>query len=231
MKNNAIEINANIVWACAAAADRINNGYYKADYIAHEGRKIFEIIGNKKLIRGLLDLYQQGSLAKSKVTDADHAKGLEVRLYWQSQMLLLLDNTVNGYLKGIVSAAHLDTIDIETNLHLAIIGSSFQAFRRNNTKQTVAEVKQKLDSKHYGRIGTSFEISGDVDILQVNYVEQFGAHAVDAVVNGNLYSWWSRNVAPSIGKYASIKGRIKAHAQDYDTGQPCTKINYVKITL
>ena len=76
------EYPAHMVWACAAAADRINGGYRKDstwDYDSHApGELVGELVenpNNKTLVLRWLDQWRHNLLRKDTVTDRDAEDG------------------------------------------------------------------------------------------------------------------------------------------------------------
>ena len=217
---------ADVVWACAAAADRINGGYRKtSDWDYNEDDPV-ESPGNKTRVLRWLEQWRSNLLRKYEVTDQDTADGKRAQEFWQSQMLVLLDDSANDYLKACVNTAHLTTVNSLTDI--AVISSAITAAKRETRKQELIQRKHSLKSKHVFALGSSVNFDTEFEIVDSRYINTVGASAVECVVEGNLYMWWSKqHVEP--GMYRFLKGRVKAHEKDYATGQPVTKLNYVKV--
>ena len=227
------EYPAHMVWACAAAADRINGGYRKEstwDYDSHApGEVMGELVenpNNKTLVLRWLDQWRHNLLRKDTVTDRDAEDGAAAQQFWQSQMLLLLDDKSNEYLRACVNAAHQNTVtDL---LEVSVISSAITAAKREARKQERLEKKRGLNSEHVCSIGSPVIFDTEFEVIDSRYIDKIGASAVECIVEGNLYMWWSNHhVEP--GVYHYLKGRVKSHDTDYGTGQPVTKLNYVKV--
>jgi len=217
---------AEIVWACAAAADRRYGGYRKESQWEIEKGETVEHPSSRRLILQYLELWRNNQLRKDTVTPSDYTAGTESRKFWQNQMLILLDNSANEYLKACVTTAHKDTIvDL---VDMSIIASSIVAARREARKQALLEKKQCLNSQHVCTVGSNVIFDTEFEVIDSRYIDKVGASAVECIVEGNLYTWWSKtHVEPGVYRY--LKGRVKDHNKDYGTGQPVTRLNYVKV--
>lgn len=217
---------ADIVWACAAAADRINGGYRKSSQWDYSSDELVESPANKSRVLRWLEQWRNNQLQKSEVTKQDTTDGNRAREFWQSQMLLLLDDNANEYLKACINAAHKDTVN--DLMHVSVIASAITAAKRETRKQELLEKKRSINSQHVCTIGSSVIFDTEFEIIDSRYIDKIGASAVECMVEGNLYMWWSRqHVEPGVYKY--LKGRVKAHKTDFGTNQAVTQLNYVKV--
>lgn len=209
-----------VVWACAAAADRINGGYRKDQGLGSE------VTANKTMVYRYLDLYKHNQLSKSQVTAEDYEKGKFAREFWQNQTLLLLNDNANGYVKSCVTTAHQDTVELLQDI--ALISSAITAATRELRKQELLELKNSLNSQCVCDVGSTVIFDTAITVINSKYIDKIGASAVECTVQGNLYMWWSKtHIEP--GEYSYLKGRVKQHTRDYDTKQPMTQLNYVGI--
>ena len=225
MKNN-IDYPASLVWACAAAADRINGGYRKTSEWNIVEDEMVESPGNRARVMRWLGAWRKDHLSLTEVTDQDRADGESAREFWQSQMLLLLDDGANEYLRACASAAHLDTV---TSQHqIGLITSAITAAKREARKQELLQKKQQLNSQYVCAVGSKVCFDTEFEIIDSRYIDRVGASAVECVVEGNLYMWWSKtHLEP--GVYCELQGRVADRARDFHTGQPVTRLNYVKV--
>ena len=217
-----------IVWACAVAADRINNGYIKESRWDKDDLldELVEKPSNKRLVFRFLDEYRNGTLV---VDDNDRIEGETIRQYWQYQTMILLDDTSNDYLRSVVKAAHKDTI---TGMYdVAIINSSIEARRRDIQRREIIDIKLNLNSKNIYKPGEKFVLGkdSDINVITSRYIDKVGSSVVECIIDGNLYTWWS-NRKLSLGKYNYIRAKVKSLEIDRDTNQPNTKLYYVRAT-
>lgn len=215
--------NAEDVWAAAAAATRINDGYLKEpkfrsviDSQGYEGlAQTHE--ANKVLVRKLLD-------ANQGWTEEDTARGATARAYWQAQLMKMVGNTANDFEKVAVAAANKETI--EGNYDLAVIASLVASAERGIARDTINDVKSNIDSKHQGKVGDHTVLT-NAEVVVCGALSDFGKYRVDAKCEGNLYTWWSSK-AYTAGNWVSVKGKVKGHTVDRGTNVAVTQLNYVK---
>lgn len=210
------EYPSNIVWACAAAAQRINNGY--------EQHSSTQQPNNKRLVYGFLEEYRNNKL---ELLDEDYTNGDAARQYWQYQTMALLDDNTNNYIRSVVKVSHSDIID--NNGAVALIASCIQAKIRHERQSEVKDIKLSLNSKIIYKVGDKpkFDKNNDIHIINSRYIDRVGASIVECVIDGNLYVWWSnRRLEP--GKYDYLHGRVKALDVDKDSNQLVTRLFYVK---
>lgn len=219
---------ADMVWACAAHADRVNGGYRKTSGVSYDTNsdQIVEQTSNKHLMLRLLHQWHKNTLHKDVVTEADYQAGQSAREFWQNQMLLLLDDRSNEYQRVCTKAAHEESIT--SLLTLATIASAITAANRERRKAAVIDKKRSVHSEHVCAIKNNVVFDTEFEVIDCRHINRIGANSVEAIANGNLYQWWSNPyVEPGIYQY--LKGRVKAHIEDFHTGQPVTQLNYVKV--
>lgn len=219
------EYPSEIVWAAAAAAQRINSGYTKqSHWDEHEEGDIVEKPSNKRLVFGFLEDYRDNKL---HLLDDDYTEGKAVREYWQYQTIALLNDNTNDYIRSVVKASHKDQID---NMYdVSLIASCIEAKSRDEQRSEINDIKFALDSKTIYNVGDKPEFGKNNDIRVINsrYIDRVGASIVECIIDGNLYIWWS-NQRLETGKYSYVRGRVKSLDVDRDSNQPITRLFYVK---
>lgn len=219
------EYPSEIIWAAAAAAQRINSGYTKQSHWdePNEG-DIVEKPSNKRLVFGFLEDYRDNKL---HLLDEDYTEGKAVREYWQYQTMALLNDRTSQYIRAVVKAAHKDTID--NTYDISLIASCIEAKSRDEHRQNVLEIKSNLNSQYVYKIGDKIHINDKISVIDSKFIDRLGTSAVECIINGNLYMWWSKlHVEP--GEYSNIRGRVKKLSKDYFSDTLVTQLNYVKIT-
>jgi hypothetical protein len=158
--------------------------------------------------------------------DNDYTEGQVVKEYWQCQTLALLDDNANDYIRSVVKAAHKDTID---NIHdISLIVSCISVKRSNEQRKKVLEIKNNLHSQHVYAVRDKIRINDKISVIDSKFIDKIGASAIECIIQGNLYMWWSkRHVDP--GDYSYLIGRVKRLSEDYLTNQLVTHLNYVSI--
>lgn len=212
---------ADAVWAYAVAAYRINGGYSKSsawDYDS-EGRLIQTQTPNREMVLAML--------TASSVPNSEYlAAGREYRAYWQSQLLRLLDNSVNDYIKSVVTVAEKDII--ETALDLSIVVSCIASTDKSKKQQMLNERKLETNSGWRYSVGSKVEFRNNIQVIRCQYLDKVGAYIVESIIDGDLYSWWSKQDI-AVQTYKSLQARVKKTDVDYATKVPVTHLNYVKV--
>ena len=202
-------------WSAAAAVTRLNGGYVKEEYYDadHEAR----IKPNKVLVREMLE-------AGRGWTDEDVVRGAEAREYWKGGLIKIMAGTANSFESSAISIAGKDTI--ESAYDLAVLSSLIASADRGAKRDELKQAMNTMDSQHVGRVGDAIQIVG-ADIMGSRYVASIGKHRNEASYEGNIYAWWGH--AHTVGAKVNIKGKIKAHIADRDTGAKVTQLNYTKV--
>ncbi len=212
---------ADAVWAYAVAAYRINGGYSKSstwDY-DNEGRLIQTQTPNREMVLAMLT---DSTTPNSEYLTA----GREYREYWQSQLLRLLDDGVNDYIKSVVAVAEKDII--ETALDLTVVVSCIASTDRAKKQQMLNDRKLGTNSRWRYSVGSKVEFRNDIQVIRCQYLDKVGAYIVESIIDGDLYSWWSKHDV-AVQNYKSLQARVKKTDVDYATKVPVTHLNYVKV--
>jgi len=217
-----------IVWAAAAGAQRINDGYRKhgAWDIEDSNNTYNEKSSNKKLVFSFLEQYRENK--KIDLIEEDYENGKNVRQFWQNKTLALLDDNTNEYIRSVIITSSKEIID--GMYDVSLIASCIQAKSRDEQQQILNDIKLNLNSKAVLEVNDKHLWGTDSNICVIKsvYIDRVSSSIVECVVDGNLYSWWS-GLKIELGKYTSLRGKVKQITTDKDTGQIVTKLNYVKI--
>ena len=205
------QYNSDIVWAAAAAAHRINNGYIKEGYA--QSKK-----ANKFLIRDIL------SESIDTIKDCDVEAGKQCRLYWRNQLLAVLGGA-DDYTQWLIRLATMEKIGKLGDL--SVVSSAINAQQNHEQRESAKLEKLSLNSQWVGKIGDKLEFDDTARILTCKYIDKFDRYIVECVVDGNLYFWWgNKKVTPET---KILSGKVKAHSRDQDSDQKRTQLNYVKV--
>lgn len=217
-----------IVWAAAAGAQRINDGYRKhgAWDIEDSNNTYNEKSSNKKLVFSFLEQYRENK--KIDLIEEDYENGKNVRQFWQNKTLALLDDNTNEYVRSVILTSSKEIID--GMYDVSLIASCIQAKSRDEQQQILNDTKLNLNSKAVLEVNDKHLWGTDSNICVIKsvYIDRVSSSIVECVIDGNLYSWWS-GLKIELGKYTSLRGKVKQITTDKDTGQIVTRLNYVKI--
>lgn len=204
------------VWAAAAAATRINGGYFKEDksYFDFELEKSVTLhVANKTLV---LDMLRNDG----GWTDEDIEEGRQAREHWQGGIIKILSDSANPFEKTAISISNKDVID--SFYDIAVLGSLIASYHRAVKVEKIRELKG--NSKLIGKIGENLAVEGAV--ISSHYSQEYKKCRNELLTNdGNVVCWWG---AALTSPRVAIRGKVKSHRIERN-GSNVTQLNYVKI--
>ena len=211
---------ADYAWAYAVEAYQINGGYFKRpewDWVNEE--LVQTRAANREIVVARLKSEEQPN-------NELLAAGRDYREFWQSQMLLLLNDRANDFVKSVIVVAEKDTV--ESELELSIIVSCIETADKQRKQQAIEDRKYSLSSSWRYSVDSAVEFHNNVEVIRCQYIDKAGAHAIDSIIDGDLYFWWSKNFL-EVKNYRYLRGRVKNTSVDFATKVPVTQLNYVKV--
>jgi hypothetical protein len=210
-----MEFTADQVWACAAAADRINDGYCKMDEWMHNATPPFILKkANKDLVKQWLRTNDF-----TEVTEADYAAGRSARDHFKSYTLLALAGRLNDFQHTAMKIATKDTFTGRDMYDFAVISCLPSVARRD---QAHTELKREIFQSEplSGAVGDV--IVGDITVIRTRYSKEYNKYRIDARMGESIVDFWHTK---ELKGELRIKGKIKQHR-----GNKATQLNYVKIS-
>jgi hypothetical protein len=202
---------ADLVWAAASAAYRVNGGYFKQAEVTVEGAIARPT--NRELVRQYL-------AEPGTITDDDGAQGRKCRqdLLKQATMAALKNQATEWTLLT-AEMASLDAIT--TDYQISVITSMPKSHAQNLARETVDTRLTYCDSDPVGRINERVEVVGEV--VRSNYSSQYNTHYVTVItdVNRQVFFAYRERIDPGVN--VKICGRVKRHADR------ATQLSRVKI--
>ena len=205
---------ADQVWACAAAADRINGGYLKEDRWAHSATPPFlEKKANKVLVKEWLRTNDF-----VEVTEADYAAGRSAREHFKGYTLLALTGRMNDFQQTAMKIAAMDEFTGRNMYEFAVISCLLDVARRD---QAQTELKREIYSSEAlpGDVGDV--VIGDITVIRTRYSKEYNKYRIDARMGESIVDFW---FGKELQGTVRIKGKIKQQR-----GNKATQLNYVKI--
>ena len=202
---------ADLVWAAASAAYRVNGGYFKQAEVTAEGAIARPT--NRELVRQYLG-------EPSTITADDEAQGRKCRqdLLKQATMAALKNQATEWTLLT-AEMASLDAIT--TDYQISVITSMPKSHAQNLTRETVDTRLTYCDSDPVGRINERVEVVGEV--VRSNYSSQYNTHYVTVITQDNRQVFFAYRERIEPGANIRICGRVKRHADR------ATQLSRVKI--
>lgn len=208
-----MQFTADQVWACAAAAQRINGEYLKEDRRDHHtGLVVNE--ANKMLVKGWLR-----NNDFSQITAADYEAGVKARDHFKSYTLLAIAGQLNDFQQTAMRIAAKDEFTGRDMYDFAVISCLPSVAQRDAAH---AELKREIFSSQPlpGAVGDT--IVGDITVIRTRYSQEYGKYRMDARMGDSIVDFWHTK---ELQGTVRIKGKIKQHR-----GNGATQLNYVKIS-
>lgn len=209
---NVTLVTAEQVWAAAAAADRINDGFYYKETQYNQDETIkFE--PNRVVLRRTLN--------ENSATDADRELGRQARAWHRGQLLMTaLKRPLSEFEDTLSRCATIDEFALEINqLELAVVASQIRSYR------TGVAHEQRMwgtDTSPVAAVGTKVECQ--VEVVKSVYSSNYNTNYVRAVtVDTRKVVMFTYREGCDVGTILTIRGTVKAHRED------CTQLNRVKV--
>ena len=198
---------ADVVWACAAAAQRVNGEYVKFTYTRSDGA---ELTANRVLIEQYLRQYSEDAGAFGcQVTDADFEAGRQARDHVRGWLFQSLTGQVNDYQKNCMRLAELDQLDAGQGMGvIASLPSSVERDQRRQAVQFMAQTGQPLP------VSPGQPYSGTVEILDCVFSANYGTYFVSARTPESNVIRFSQRQPLMAGQQVQIRGRVREHRGD-----------------
>ncbi len=210
-----MEFTADQVWACAAAAQRINGAYFKEDqwmqnavppYLAHRA--------NKTLVKEWL---RESNFVE--VTEVDYAAGRKARDHFKSYTLLAIAGKLNDFQQTAMRIASKDTFTGRDMYDFAVI-SCLPSVAERDAARTELSREIYASEQLPGAVGDT--VQGEITVVKTRYSQEYGKFKIDARMGESFVDFWHTQ---ELKGELRIKGKIKNHR-----GNKTTQLNYVKIT-
>lgn len=207
-----MEFTADQVWACAAAADRINEGYCKEDQRHHHTGLVVKT-ANKSLVKKWL---RENNFVE--LTEADYAAGRSARDHFKSYTLLALTGQMNDFQTTAMKIASKDTFTGRDMYDFAVVSCLPDVARRDQAR---TEIKREIYNSEQlvGNIGSA--VVGDITVVSSRFNPNFNKFRIQARMGEAFVDFW---FGRALEGTLRIKGKIKNIR-----GDKTTQLNYVKI--
>lgn len=210
-----MEFTADQVWACAAAAQRINGEYLKEDRRDHHTGLVVKT-ANKVLVKQWL---RENNF--SLITAADQEAGVKARNHFKSYTLLALTGQMNDFQKTAMGIAAKDTFTGRDMYDFAVISCLPSVADRDQQR---TELKREIYASEQliGAVGD--QISGEIAVISCRYNQNYNKFRIQGRMGESFVDFWFVREL-SVGTNLQIKGKIKNVR-----GDKTTQLNYVKIS-
>jgi tellurite resistance protein len=203
-------VDADLMWAAACTAYRINNGYYKQP----------GLVGDQVVRPTNRDLVEQALANAIRITDADRAMGQDCRRHMAAAVTMqALRTELNEWARVTAQVCSLDAIT--SRYDMAVITAMPHSYARQLRKESVDARLARCNEGTVGAIGTKIDLN--VEVMRSNYSEKFNTWFVSAITDTNYSVFFSYRESIEPGTHVAIRGTVKRH-----NGQ-VTQLNRVKV--
>ena len=209
-----MEFTADQVWACAAAAQRINGGYCKMDEWNYNVEPPVQTkTANKMLVKGWL---RENNF--SQVTAADYEAGIKAREHFKGYTLLAIAGKLNEFQQTAFKIASKDAFTGRDMYDFAVVSCLPSVALRDAAH---SELKREIYQSEQlpGAVGDT--VVGDITVIRTRYNKDYNKYRIDARMGESIVDFWHTK---ELQGEVRIKGKIKQQR-----GNKATQLNYVKI--
>lgn len=209
-----MEFTADQVWACAAAAHRINGGYCKMDEWMHNATPPYVLKrANKDLVKEWL---RTSNFVE--VSESDYAAGRTARDHFKSYTLLAIAGRLNDFQQTALKIATKDTFTGRDLYDFAVISCLPSVAERDQQR---TELKRDIYASEQLQGAIGDVIQGQITVVRSRYSKEYNKYKIDARIGESFIDFW---FSKELSGELTVKGKIKQHR-----GNKTTQLNYVKI--
>lgn len=210
-----MQFTADQVWACAAAAHRINEGYFKEDqWMPNATPPYISKKANKSVVK---DWLRENNFVE--VSEADYAAGRSYREHFKSYMLLAMTGKLNDFQATAYKIATKEEFTGRDMYDFAVISCLPSVAQRDQER---TDIKRELYSSEPLAGNEGDAIVGDITVIKSYYSQEYAKHKITARMGEAFVDFWfGKELAGDV----RIKGKIKRIR-----GDKTTQLNYVKIS-
>lgn len=209
-----MEFTADQVWACAAAAQRINGDYCKMDEWNYNVEPPVQTkTANKIMVKNWL---RENNF--SQVTAADYEAGIKAREHFKGYTLLAIAGKLNEFQQTAFKIASKDAFTGRDLYDFAVVSCLPSVALRDAAH---SELKREIYQSEQlpGAVGDT--VVGDITVIRTRYNKDYNKYRIDARMGESIVDFWhTKELAGEL----RIKGKIKQQR-----GNKATQLNYVKI--
>ena len=210
-----MQFTAETVWACAAAAQRINDGYYKEDkweVVNDQARKVSD--ANKVMVKAWLRDQDY-----SQITAADTAEGVRARNHFKSYTLLAIAGRLNEFQETAMKLAAKEEFTGRDMYDFAVISCLPSVAVRDAAN---SELRREIYTSEQLQGDVGDAVVGDITVISARFNSDYNRYKITARMGESFVDFW---FGKELTGELRIKGKVKVQR-----GNKTTQLNYVKIS-
>lgn len=210
----ATVLSAEVMWALAAYADRVNGGRYVKDTQRDEqGNVVAE--RNRDIIR------EQSQRGLPDVTDEDFETGRQARQWHRGRLMvkILRNEPLREFEQELNRALECEEFSNRDNaMQAAVVASQIASYRKGLANE---ELLAEVDRSPLAPVGD--KVSVEATVVRSVYSTNYNVFFVTARTQCNRLVFFSFREALADGCPIQVRGTVKAHRPD------STQLNRVKL--
>ena len=207
-----MQFTAEQVWACAAAAQRINGDYLKEDQRDHHTGLVVKT-ANKLLVKAWLRDQDY-----SQITAADTAEGIRARNHFKSYTLLAIAGRLNEFQTTAMQLAAKEEFTGRDMYDFAVISCLPSVALRDAAN---AELKREIYTSEQLQGAEGDRIQGEVTVINARFNPDYNRYKIRGRMGESFVDFW---FGSALEGTVTIKAKVKAQR-----GDKTTQLNYVKV--
>jgi hypothetical protein len=207
-----MKFTADQVWGCAAAAQRINGGYFKEPEFA-EDRVTLLRNANKTMVKAWLRDQDY-----SQVTAADITAGQTARNHFKSYTFLAIAGRLNEFQTTAMQLAAKEEFTGRDIYDFAVISCLPSVAVRDVAN---SELKREIYTSEQLQGDVGDAVVGDITVINSRFNPDYAKHKITARMGESFVDFW---FGQELKGELRIKGKVKVQR-----GNKTTQLNYVKI--
>ena len=207
-----MQFTADQVWACAAAAQRINEGYFKEPVYA-DTLDVIAKQANKVMVKDWLRTNSFGL-----ITEQDYAAGRSARDHFKSYTLLALTGKINEFQTTAMRLAAKEEFTGRDMYDFAVISCLPSVAERDQAR---TEIKREIYTSEQLQAAVGDTVVGEITVINARFNADYAKHKITARMGESFVDFW---FTKELKGELKIKGKVKTQR-----GDKTTQLNYVKL--
>lgn len=209
---------ADVVWAAAAYADRMNGGEYRKEreYLVRADGTLTD-----QVVREPNKVYMwQAIQGRELLTDADRETGRQARDWVRKRLVMQgLRGNMSEFDQALSRAVEMDEFMTGADRYeIALVTSQIRAWREGTRMEAVMDDVVRTPVAAVGE-----KIQTRVEVIKSVYSTNYNVYFITAKTEANQLIFFSYREGLAVGKAIDIKGTVKAHRPD------ATQLNRVRM--
>lgn len=213
-----VTASAEVIWAAAAYADRMNGGEYRKEpeYLVREDGTLTD-----QVVREPNRLYMwQAINGRELITDADRDVGQQARDWLRKSLVMKgLRGNMSEFDTALSRAVEMDEFLTGSDRYeIALVASQIRAWREGTRMESVMDDVVRTPVAAVGE-----RVQASCQVVKSVFSTNYNVYFITAKTDANQLVFFSYRKGLAVGERISIKGHVKAHRPD------ATQLNRVRI--